>query len=161
MSIFTEFSNQYGQGAHTGVDLTGNSTGMHQTIVSGYVPGSEHTGVPGQTVVSHLPDGVGGENTYYNGQFVHDNQPNIFGEENVYDSSGHLLRTSIPDNGGADLHGIGQHYVHNGIHGMMGNESGIIGADHSNANQILSYDDPLLHSGKYVMPPYDPTQSTK
>lgn len=132
MSIFTEFSNQYGQGATNGLDMSGTDT---QTIV--------HDGSTGtHTVISHLPNGLGGENTYYDGKLVHSHQPNGLGGEMVTDAGGHVLRSSVS----GDVPFDGNDY------------SSTVPApmDMSNASQILNYDDPLSHSGSYIMPAFNP-----
>lgn len=162
MSMFTSFDNQYGQGAHTGVDLTGGHSGLQQETVVGHTPGSMESALHHDpTIVTHMPDGLGGHNTYYDGKFVHNNHPNIFGGEDVTDQNGHLLRTSIPDGTGLEAHSGSEHH-------LTGSEQGDVGAvhtpllvDHSNATEILSYDDPLLHSGNYIAPPFQPTHVGK
>lgn len=147
MSIFTEFSNQYGQGVSNGLDMSASNT---QTII--------HDGSGNHTVVSHMPNGLGGENTYYDGKLVHTNQPNGLGGEMVTDANGHLLRTSVPEHVGD-----GSSTIHHGIDASLqadgSNIPGII--DTSNATQILGYDDPLVHSNAYIMPKFNPANYQK
>lgn len=142
MSMFTDFSHQYGQGTNVGVDVSGQGTGI-ETSVSGH-----------HTVISHMPNGLGGENTYYDGKLVHTNQPNPFGGENVYDHNGHLLRTSIGDTVGTEHHAVTNDDGSVAQHAMAP-------VDFGNGTQILGYADPLAHSGSYHMPPFDPNQFRK
>ena len=61
---------------------------------------------------------------------------NVLGGENFYDGH-HALEGLSYEN-------------------HLGGENFISFQDNSNAEQILGYDDPLIHSGQYVMPPFHP-----
>lgn len=153
MSIFTDFSHQYGQGTNVGVDLSGHTTGIHQDTVVGHIPGMD-TIHSGPHIISHVSDGLGGTHTLYDGKFAHTNRSNPFGGENVYDHNGHLLRTSVGSHIGTD------HQVSAIDDGSVAQQM-IAPVDFGNATQILGYADPLAHSGSYHMPPFDPNQFSK
>jgi hypothetical protein len=159
MSLFTSFDSQFGNDHSSGMDMSGN--GMHQeTVVH---TGTDGTGLPHDpTIVTHMPDGLGGEYTLYDGQTAYHHQPNPFGGEDVYDHNGHLLHSSISDGTGTEGHD--NTHLTNTEHGV-GTVTGLEGhplmVDQSNANQVLGYSDPLAHSGSYVMPPFYPGYDDK
>lgn len=164
MSIFSDFDNHFGAGVFDSHMHPDGSTDFlhHGEVVQHASPHDLVSFDDHGHIVYHTDNGFGGHDTHVNGILTRSTVPNIHGGEDIHDGQHHLIRQTM-DNvlGGENFYDANHALEGMSYDNHVGGESFISFNDHSNAEQILGYDDPLIHSGQYIMTPFHPLLMNK
>lgn len=152
MSIFELFDNSYGAGTFESMaDGVGGTNILHDGT------GVDHIN-PGDTFHSHgtsltVHNAQGGVDVISDGHVVSHTQPNVMGGVDVYDGDMSLEHTTIPNvDGGVDIYNPDMSLEGSTVPNVFGGEDYHTAFD--NSEEIMSYDDPLLHSRELKLHPF-------
>lgn len=152
MSLFELFDATYGPGLYESIpDGIGGTDILHGgTVVDHMSPdGVLHS----QGMALNVPNVEGGVDVISNGQVISRTQPNAMGGMDVYDGDMGLERSTIPNaEGGVDIYGTDMNMEGMTMPNVFGCEDYL--SLQGNGAEIMSYDDPLLHSHEYRMDPF-------
>ena len=155
MSMFTHFDNAYGEGYYSGIPSGDGATDVFHngSVVEHYHP--QPSAVEHGDIVMHVDNAYGGEDTIVNGKTVQSTHANLYGGEDVY-QDGQLHQMTVANaHGGVDIYDSNMHMDGMTMPNLYGGEDYL--SLHGNADTMLSYQDPLIHSSEYHMNPFDVT----
>lgn len=97
----------------------------------------------------------GGHDVIVNGKTVQSTHPNVHGGEDIYHGT-KLHKMTIPNAlDGVDIYGDNMQLQGMTMPNVFGGEDYL--SLHGNADKILNYQDPLVHSAEYRMNPFNVT----
>lgn len=151
MSLFEIFDANYGDGIYQSVpDGIGGADIIHDGTVVDHMNSDGVFHSHGAAISTHNVEG--GVNIVSDGHLVVHTHPNVMGGHDVYGSDG-LHHVSIPNvHGGVDIYDGDMHLEGMTMPNVLGGED--YWSMSGNADTILNYDDPLMHSSEYVMDPF-------
>lgn len=152
MSLFELFDAAYGDGLYQSIpDGIGGADVLHGgTVVDHMSPDGT---LESQGMAFNMPNAQGGVDVISDGQLVAHTQPNIMGGVDVYDGNMGLEHTSVPNvHGGVDIYDADMQMDGMTMPNVFGGEDYL--SFQGNGDEIMSYDDPLLHSSEYQMEPF-------
>lgn len=153
MSLFELFDVAYGDGLYQSIpDGIGGADILHDGNVVDHMnpDGIFHS----QGMAFNVPNVQGGVDVISDGQLVAHTQPNVMGGMDVYDGDMGLERTTMPNvHGGVDIYGSDMQMDGMTMPNVFGGEDYF--SMSGNADEILDYQDPLMHSAEYKMNPFN------
>lgn len=153
MSLFELFDAAYGDGLYQSIpDGIGGADILHNgTVVDHMNPeGVLHS----HGMAFHFPNVQGGVDVISDGQLVSHTEPNVMGGMDVYDGDMGLEHMTMPNvHDGVDIYGADMNMDGMTMPNVFGGEDYF--SMQGNADEILSYDDPLMHSAEYKMNPFN------
>ena len=153
MSLFELFDATYGDGLYQSIpDGIGGADILHNGMVVDHV---NHDSVfDSQGTTFNLPNVQGGVDVVSNGHIVTHTRPNVMGGMDVYDGDMSLEHMTIPNvHGGVDIYGSDMQMDGMTMPNVFGGEDYL--SMQGNADAILDYQDPLMHSAEYKMEPFN------
>ena len=106
-----------------------------------------------QGMAFHFPNVQGGVDVISDGQLVSHTEPNAMGGMDVYDGDMGLEHMTMPNvHDGVDIYDADMNMDGMTMPNVFGGEDYF--SMQGNADEILSYDDPLMHSPEYRMEPF-------
>ena len=153
MSLFELFDSAYGDGLYQSIpDGIGGADILHGgTVVDHMNPDGVFKS---QGMVFNTPNLQGGVDVISDGHIVAHTQPNVMGGVDVYDGDMGLERTTISNvNDGVDIYGADMQLEGMTMPNVFGSEDYL--SMSGNAEEILDYQDPLMHSAEYRMNPFN------
>lgn len=152
MSLFELFDVAYGDGLYQSIpDGIGGADIVHNGMVVDHVnpKGILHS----HGMAFNFPNVQGGVDVISDGQLVSHTEPNVIGGMDVYDGDMGLEHMTMPNvHGGVDIYSSDMNMDGMTMPNIFGGEDYF--SMQGNADDILSYDDPLMHSAKYKMNPF-------
>lgn len=154
MSNFTDFDANYGNGYYSEMPVTDTESDvLHNGSVVNEHNSELLTFKNGDLVLRSNNAATGEEQVIVSGKIVQTSRDNIFGGENIYDGSNELKQLTIPNEyGGIDIYDGDMQQLGSTLPNVYGGEDYL--ARETNVNYIMDYQDPLVHSGEYVMNPF-------
>ena len=151
MSLFEIFDTNYGDGIYQSIpDGIGGTDIIHDGTVVDHMNNDGVLHSHGAAISTHNVEG--GVDIVSDGDLVVHTQPNVMGGHDVYGSDG-LEHISMPNvHGGMDIYDSSMHLEGMTMPNVFGGED--YWSMSGNADTILNYDDPLMHSSEYVMDPF-------
>lgn len=159
MSLFDLFDATYGDEMYQSTpDMTGGADIMHDGNVVDHM--NPDGTFESQGMAVDVPNAQGGVDVISDdGQVVAHTQPNALGGTDVYDGDMGLEHTTMPNaNGGEDIYDGDMQMDGSTMPNALGGEDYF--SMSGNADEILSYEDPLMHSSEYQMGPFDMTKDS-
>ena len=156
MSIYTDFDASYGE-YYTGIpSVDGTVDIVHSGAVIGQI--SQNTsGIIDGDVIFQSTNVNGGVDTFTNGVMTSQTQPNIYGGEDTYSGS-ELSHQTVPnEHGGFDIYSRDFHHDGTTFENVYGSEDYL--STESNANEIMSYNDPLRYAQELKFAPFNVAQA--
>ena len=152
-SLFTHFDSAYGEGYYSGIPSGDGGTDVFHngSLVEHYNP--KGMTMKNGNMVMEVANASGGHDTIVNGKLVQSTHPNVHGGEDIYHGT-KLHQTTMPNAlGGVDIYDANMHMNGMTMPNIFGSEDYL--SMHSNADTILNYQDPLVHSAEYRMNPFN------
>lgn len=152
-SIFTQFDSTFGEGYYSGIPSgDGGMDIFHNgSVVNHYHPGD--VTVKNGDMVMQMQNVYGGQDTIVNGKVVQSTHLNVYGGEDIYQGT-ELHQTTMPNAfGGVDIYDANMHMNGMTMPNVFGGEDYL--SMRGNAETILNYQDPLVHSAEYRMNPFN------
>ena len=153
MSLFELFDAAYGPGPYESIpDGIGGTDILHSGMVVDHLnpDGVLHS----QGTALTVPNAEGGMDVISDGQVVSHTQPNVMGGMDVYDGDMGLERTTMPNvHGGVDIYDANMQMDGMTMPNVFGGEDYL--SMSGNADAILDYQDPRMHSAEYRMNPFN------
>lgn len=151
--MFTNFDSAFGEGYYSGIPSGDGGTDiLHNGSVVDHCHPKALTMKHGDMVMQ-TPNADGGQDTIVNGKFVQSTHPNVHGGEDIYHGT-KLHQTTMPNaHGGVDVYRENMQLQGVTMPNIFGSEDYL--SLHGNADTILSYQDPLVHSSEYRMNPFN------
>ena len=153
MSIFDDFDATYGAGTYSAIpDGVGGMDIFHEGAVVDHM--DEHGDFDSHEHGLTVPNVQGGTDTIIDGHVAVHTEPNVHGGTDVY-HDGELVHTTIPNAmGGEDIFDGDMHMDGMTLPNVLGGEDMLAFGEHGdNTDEIMGYDDPLLHAAQYHMMP--------
>lgn len=98
-------------------------------------------------------NGSGGTDIFENGQLVQHTAANVYGGKDVY-QHGQLEHITMPnENGSIDVYD--EHMIREGSMTDPGDDDTVYLSLQGNGEDMLNYEDPLMHAGEFRPDPFD------
>lgn len=148
MDMFDVFDATYGNGIYEAIpDNAGGANIFHDGTIIDHMNSDGTFDSQGEAFA--IPNVAGGTDIVSEGHVVKHTQPNVIGGTDIYDEDG-LEKITIPNvEGGFDVYNADMNLEGKTMPNALGGEDYIVVWD--NSEEIMSYDDPLLHSSEYRM----------
>lgn len=152
-TMFTNFDSAFGEGFYSGIPSGDGGTNIlhNGSIVEHSHP--NHMSIKNGNIVIQNPNIDGGHDTIVNGKIVQSTHPNVHGGEDIYHGTKLHQITMQNSLGGIDIYGENMQLQGITMPNALGGEDYL--SLHGNADTILNYQDPLIHSSEYRMNPFN------
>ena len=152
-SMFTQFDSAFGEGYYSGLPSGDGGTDIlhNGSVVDHYHP--KGLTVKNGNMVMQVQNVHGGHDTIVNGKTVQSTQPNVHGGEDTYHGTKLHQTTMTNALGGVDIYDANMHMNGMTMPNVFGSEDYL--SMRGNAETILNYQDPLVHSSEYRMNPFN------
>ena len=149
--IFTQFDMTFGDGYYSAIPtLDGDAEIFNNGAIVAHYDSAAATMQNGQMIL-HTDNVFGGQDTVIDGKVAQSTQANVMGGETIY-RDGEIHAVTVPDvHGGVDIYNGDMTHEATTFSNVYGGEDYL--SFQGNADKILEYSDPLIHSTEYRMNP--------